>query len=250
MYLAGKAASEIARVHGVHATTVSRIAEAGGVLRSKSEGQAVRSAREGTGWDRIGKKGAVQSEKTGKWHPCDSAYEYARMIQLDADVGVLEWRRCERRIAYEFRGTNALYVPDIEVVLIGGQVRVEEVKPGKMVGTPKNMAKFAAAVNALALDGIQFQVITEQEIGWKEIRKYDGMGLNGVPDEDRAQRRRESALRHLHKMTPSQRAEYNRKAQIREAAKRAANRTDYNRKIREYRAAKNAKNIDSPGSLF
>jgi len=250
MYLAGEPNSKIATATGIHVTTVSRVAKRLGIIRTKSEGQAVRAARDATGWDRIGKKGAVQSEKTGVWHPCDSAYEYARMIQLDADPSVREWRRCDRRIAYVFNGVSSLYVPDIEVITVGGLVRVEEVKPGKMVGKTKNVAKFAAARAALGPLGIEFFVVTEDVIGWKEIRKYDGMGLNGVPDEERAQRRRDAALRHLHKMTPGERVEYNRKARIREATKRASNRTAYNAKAREYRAARNASKKDAPGSLF
>lgn len=250
MYLAGESNSRIASVHGIHVTTVSRIAERFGILRTQSEGQAIRSAREATGWDRIGKKGAVQSVKTGKWYPCDSAYEYARMIQLDEDDSVSEWARCGVRIPYSVNGVLLLYVPDIEIKMADGSVRVEEVKPKKYISRGKNPAKFDAARKYFSPLGVQFTVVTEDEIGWKRIRQLDGMPLNGVPDEERAQRRRDAALRHLHSMTPDERAIYNEKARLREAAKRSANRDEYNRRAREYRAARVAKNSATSGSLF
>jgi hypothetical protein len=250
MYLTGEPNSRIASVHGIHVATVSKIAARLGILRTKSEGQATRSAREATGWDRVGKKGAVQSIKTGLWHPCDSAYEYARMIQLDEDDSVSEWKRCDIRIPYSANGVLALYVPDIEVRMVDGSVRVEEIKPKKYADRGKNPAKFEAARQYFSTLGIEFTVITEAEIGWKRIRQLDGMPLNGVPDEERAQRRRDAALRHLRAMTPEQRADYNEKARLREAAKRAANRDEYNRRAREYRAARLARNAAPSGSLF
>lgn len=242
MYLAGEPVSLIASQIGVHPTTVSRVAKRIGVIRTRSEGQAVRAAREAVGWGRIGKKGAVQSTKTGVWHPCDSAYEYARMHQLDGDPMVSHWKRCDRRIPYEHDGLSLLYVPDLEVTMADGSVRVEEIKPAKFLGRGKNPAKFNAAAQFLSKIGVSFLVVTEETIGWKTIRSLDGLGLNGVPDEERAQRRRDAALKHLHAMSPEKRAAYNEAARVREAAKRAANRDEYNRKAREYRAKKKLRN--------
>jgi hypothetical protein len=250
MYSAGDEIKKIASAHGVGVWVVSRIAKRLGILRTKSEGQAVRAARDMTGWSRIGKKGAVQSEKTGIWHPCDSAYEYARMLQLDRDPGVLHWKRCARRIPYVRSGVKSLYVPDIEVTMQDGSVRVEEIKPKKMLDRGSNPEKFEAAKRALSKDGVQFVVVTEDDIGWKEIRKLDGLGLNGVPDEERMQRARKRSLRHLHAMTPERRADYNEKARLREAAKRATNRDEYNRRAREYPAARLARNSAPFVSLF
>lgn len=242
MYRAGEPVAQIAATHGIHIGTVSRIAKRFGILRTKSEGQAVRAAREAVGWARYGKKGAVQSIKTGIWHPCDSAYEYARMHQLDSDPLVKHWERCNRRIPYDCDGRRLLYVPDIEVTMMDGSIRIEEVKPGKFVARGRNPAKFDAAHRHLAQLNISFTVVTEQVIGWKVIRDLDGMGLNGVPDEERAQRRRKAAIKHLHSMSPEDRAAYNEAARLRESAKRAANRDEYNRKAREYRAIRKLRN--------
>lgn len=238
MYQNGHPNKLIADRYGINVTTVSRVAKRAGVLRSQSESQTVRANRECVGWSRIGKKGAFQSRKMNMWIPCDSSYEYARMAQLDEDPAIVSWCRCSRRIPYVLDGIRHTYIPDLEVVLSGGGIRVEEVKPERRVAEPRNQAKFSAAEAELAAKGIAFAVVTEREIGWKQIRNLDGMGLNFVPDEDRAKRRREAALRHLRAMSPEKRAEYNRKARIREAAKRAANREEYNRRAREYRRAK------------
>ncbi len=241
-YVAGGSTNQqIADRFGVHVTTVSRLAKAFGVLRSKSEAQAVRASRDSVGWDRFGKKGAVQSVKTGEWHPCDSAYEYARMLQLDADPEVRAWFRSQHRVPYEFMGSRLLYVPDIDVEMVGGERFVEEVKPAKYLGQARNVAKFQAAKDYFSRVGISFRIITEAEIGWQAIRNLDGMPLNGVPEEERKQRRRDAALKHLRSLSPERRADYNLKAKIREAAKRAANREEYNRKAREYRAKRKAR---------
>jgi len=240
MYVAGDSVKLIAQRYAVDVTTVSRLAKRFGVIRSKSEAQAVRAARDACGWDRVGKKGAFQSEKTGRWVPCDSAYEFARMAQLESNPDVVSWWRCSRRIDYKLGEASLVYVPDIEVFMVDGSVIVEEVKPAKMLRLPKNVAKFAAARIHFARLGILFDVVTEDQIGWKAIRHLDGMPLNGVPDEDRKQRRRDSALKHLHAMTPERRAAYNEQARIRESAKRAADREAYNRRMREYRASKKA----------
>lgn len=241
MYVACESIKSIAARHGVHVTTVSRVAGRLGVIRSKSESQAVRAAREACGWDRVGKKGAFQSTKSDRWFPCDSAYEFARMAQLDQDAEVVMWSRCARRIEYEFHGQHLVYVPDLEVVRVDGSVTVEEIKPAKMTGKAKNVAKAQAAELHLARLGIRYVVITEDQIGWKAIRNLDGMPMNGVSDEDRRQRRRDSSLKHLYAMSPAERAAYNERARIREAAKRAANREAYNSKAREYRAARKAR---------
>lgn len=253
MYLAGEPIERIASAHGVHVTTVSNVARRLGILRTNAESQAIRATRDAFGWSQIGKKGAVQSKKTGVWHPCDSAYEYARMLQLDELQAVASWKRCEHRIPYGYNGKQSLYVPDLEVVMIDGSIRVEEVKPIKFLDRGKNPAKFSAASAYFQRLEIEFVIITEEDIGWREIRNLDGMGLNGVPEEERAQRRRDAALRHLHAMSPEKRAAYNEAARIREAAKRAANREAYNRKAREYRVLRKQRQVaqrDSQDALF
>jgi hypothetical protein len=241
MYLNGESNLTIASKCGIHLTTVSNIARAAGVIRSKAEGQAVRSAREAVGFDRFGKKGAVQSVKSGKWYASDSAYEFVRMHQLDSDSTVREWSRCQDRIPYQFGDKTRFYVPDLRVVAADGAITIEEIKPNKLVATEKNIAKFAAAKAHYASLGVAFQVVTEDQIGWFEIRRYDGVALHGVPDEERMQKRRDASMKVLNNMSHEKRAAYNLAAKIREAAKRSIDRDAYNAKAREYRAKRKAK---------
>lgn len=249
LYLSGEKIASIAKKHGINPTTVSRIAASAGVLRTKSEAQAMRASREAVGFDRFGKKGAVQSKKSGEWFAADSAYEFVRMHQHDENPNVAVWARCEDRIPYEFEGNRLFYVPDIRVVEASGRIVVEEIKPIKMLQVAKNVAKFAAAKAFYTPIGIAFEIITENEIGWSNLRKFDGVALHGVPDEERAEKRRKASLKVLHSMSPEKRAAYNLAAKEREAKKREANRDAYNEKAREYRRLRRLK-IQSHGTIF
>lgn len=253
LYLAGEKLALIAVKHGINPTTVSRIAVAAGVGRTKSESQAVRATREAVGFERFGKKGAVQSKKNGKWFAADSSYEFVRMHQHDDDVEVIDWGRCEDRIQHRFGGACLFYVPDLRVVRSDGRIIIEEIKPSKMVLQAKNVAKFAAAIAFYGPIGIQFKVVTENEIGWSNIRSFDGVALYGVPDEERAAKRRAASLKVLHAMSPEKRAAYNLAAKERESKKRAQNRDAYNAQAREYRRLRNlskAEKEDSQAGLF
>lgn len=246
-YLAGDALNEIASRHGVERTTVSRIAERNGVLRSKSESQSVRAARDGVGIDQFGKKGAFHSSKMNSWVPTDSLYEYARMEQLDGDESVISWRRSVARIPYEFNGVGRIYVPDIEVTLVGGRLRIEEIKPKKFTSSPLNVAKFAAGEKFALENGYEFKVVTEDDIGRAAIEKAGLATVTGIPEHERKRRRVEATQRAIAKMTAEQKAEYLRKARDREKAKRDAMTTEqragYNAKARERKAAKMAKSM-------
>lgn len=253
LYLDGLSHAEISRLSGVKTWTITRIAERTGVKRTKAESQAVRATRESVGFDRFGKKGAVQSKKNGKWHASDSAYEYVRMHQHDDDPDVSEWSRCNDRIPYKFDGQSFFYVPDIRLLMDNGKIIVEEVKPLKMVGHAKNIAKFAAAFAFYTPIGIQFRIVTEEDIGWKNIRRFDGMVLHGIPDEERAAKQRAASLKCLYAMSPEKRAAYNLAAKERESKKRAANRDAYNAQAREYRRLRKqakAQKEDSQAGLF
>lgn len=243
-----QSSGQIAASFGISASTVARILRARGITRSNSESQAIRVARETVGFSRFGKKGAFHSKKSGSWMPCDSAYEYARMLQLEHDDGVSSWRRCDDRILYVDAGIKRIYVPDLVVELAGGAVRVEEIKPMKLLSIGSNHLKFDAARDFYCKRGISFSVVTEADIGWDAIRRLDGVPLGEVPDAVRKEKRRQAALKHLRSMTPEQKAEYNRKAREREAAKRASDRDAYNRKARERRAQKKAQ--AEQGGLF
>ena len=241
-YLSGDSLGEIATRHGIDRTTVSRIAQRNGALRSKSESQSVRAARDGVGLDQFGKKGAFHSAKMNLWVPTDSLYEYARMEQLDADESVVSWRRSNARIKYEFEGIQRTYVPDLEVILVSGRVRIEEIKPNKFALSPLNLAKFSAGRKFASDNGYEFKVVTEDDIGRSAIDRAAGSTVTSIPEYERKRRRVEASQRVVAKMTPDQKSEYLKKAKEREKAKRDAmtpnERAAYNAKARERRMRK------------
>lgn len=238
MYLSGDAIKTIASVFGIGVSSVTQVVHGAGHLRTKSQSQAVRASRECVGFERFGKKGAIQSTKSGKWFACDSAYEFVRMTQLDDDDDVIEWSRCTDRIPYIVDGVEFTYNPDLTVVRASSGVVVEEIKPNKLLSSGRNSIKFDAAINFYANSGITFSVVTEDVIGYKNIRMLDGIPLSHIPDDTQKEKRRKAALDHLHRMTPEKRAIYNQEAKLREAIKRAKDRDGYNKNAREKRAAK------------
>lgn len=240
-YESGERLDDIASAVGMHPSTISKLAKEAGISRSRSEAQAVRAARDPVGRAEIGKKGAFHSEKNNSWYPTDSHYEYARMHQLEGDDEVLSWKRCTDRIAYEFEGGKFLYVPDLEVTRRNSVVSVEEIKPAKFVTHPKNQAKFSAARKFYGNEK-EFHVVTETEIGRRNIDRLTDVGHSEVPIEVRKRRKVEAANRYMAKKTPEERAAVNEAARVRELAKRQAmspsEREAYNQAARERRAAK------------
>lgn len=240
LYAEGCAIKEISARVGVNVVTVARVAKEAGIVRSRSEAQAVRAQREGAvGASSRGKKAAFQSVKAGGWVAADSAYEYARMIQLEEDPDVAAWCRCADKIPYTYGGVERLYVPDFCVVRSDGAF-IEEVKPLKFVGSAVNLAKFSAAEAHYSKVGVAFKVVTEKDIGRSNIERYDGVPISLTPDAERNRKRVEATQRCYAKKTPEQKAEILRRAKEREAAKRAANREEYNRYARERRAKRAA----------
>lgn len=237
MYLSGSAIKTIASNFGIGVGSVTQVVHGLGHLRTQSQSQAVRAARDCVGFERFGKKGAVQSTKSGKWFACDSAYEFARMLQLDKDDDVIEWSRCTDRIPYLFGGIEFTYAPDLTVIRASVGVVVEEIKPNKFLRIGRNSVKFDAAIRFYKGLGITFSVVTEDVIGIKNIRILDGAPLSYTPDEARKEKRRKAALDHLRRMTPEERAIYNQKAKLRESNKRARDRDGYNRTVRMRRAS-------------
>ena len=246
LYKDGRGIKEIANTTGMHVATVTRIAKKAGIVRTVSEAQAVRAAREPIGRSDIGKKGAFHSEKNGTWFATDSHYEYARMNQLENDNDVISWRRCSDRIPYQYSGKSALYVPDIEVIRRDGSVSVEEIKPIKFVKDQKNQAKFEAAREFYG-NAKQFYVVTETEIGRKNIDCLADVGHSEIPLDERKRKRIESVNRYVAKKSPEERAAMNEAARLRELAKRRAmneeEREAYNKAARDRRAAKKAQKL-------
>ncbi len=196
MYLLGHPIPYIADRVGMHVSTVQGIAKAEGVRRTRSESQVVRAARDPSVGKMFGNPCAFYSIKQAKWFYAGSGYEYVRMEMLDLDPDVVMWRRCEDRIPYELDGMKRLYNPDLDVVRSDGSFVVEEIKPLKMTTTPRNVAKFEAAMRFYHGTGKSLIFITEKDIGGRDaIRKLDGVCLSGMPIEERKLRIKSSVKR-------------------------------------------------------
>jgi len=76
-------------------------------------------------------KGSYSSSKTGNSEWFASSYELQRFIQLDADPMVKSWtKKHEFRVRFLDTVTEKVryHLPDLEVILIDGSKRVEEIK--------------------------------------------------------------------------------------------------------------------------
>ena len=74
------------------------------------------------------------------------------------------------RIPYEFEGQTRHYIPDFLVNLSGGVAEVWEVKPKRLLTTPRNAAK-VEALNTFATErGLNSRLVTRADIGGMEKR--------------------------------------------------------------------------------
>jgi len=76
------------------------------------------------------------------------------------DTAGVPWESGERRqfaVPYQFNGVARTYFPDFHLLDSGTFV---ELKPARLVGTPENQAKFAAAAKAFEA----FEVVTKEDV--------------------------------------------------------------------------------------
>lgn len=113
------------------------------------------------------------------------------MAQLDADESVKSWTRSADRVPYiDAGGIERTYVPDFLVEYNDGKTVVEEIKPESRVDEEKNKLKADAARKYFSDKGIEYKIITENEIGRDAIDSFTPEGFAGMSDEDRAARTR------------------------------------------------------------
>jgi hypothetical protein len=91
--------------------------------------------------------------------------KYAR--RLEADDSVIGYEVEPLRIPYEFEGSYHNYIPDFLVDREGSSPRMVEVKASWVVdaGPEKFKAKCEAARRFCDANGIEFDVVTEKELG-------------------------------------------------------------------------------------
>ena len=119
----------------------------------------------------------------GKRHPTfRSSWELSMMMFCDNHPSVLQWASESIAIPYmnPFTKKKSMYVPDFLIVYIDPQgnkvVDLVEIKPAKETGSKKtksmktaytivkNQAKWAAAQAYCAHNGINFRILTENEL--------------------------------------------------------------------------------------
>lgn len=168
-YVSGERITSIAKRYHFGTTTIWRwVVEAGADLPF-SQRKAKFSAESPVGCTRIGKKGLIHTTKGGAWIPTDSTYEFARVRQLEDDSSVVSIRRCTQSIPYRLDGNELRYIPDLEVVLSDGTVRVEEIKPLRWIGDPVVILKASAARSWLEARGMKYAIVSEGDIGLERI---------------------------------------------------------------------------------
>lgn len=98
--------------------------------------------------------------KKGGSFTTKSSYETKYAEILEADPDVVRFTYEPFKIPYKVRGRKKNYIPDFLVEYACGRQLLVEVKPAKLVGLPRNKAKFKAGEN----HKIDFVVITEEDL--------------------------------------------------------------------------------------
>lgn len=192
-YAAGDFYTTIERNLGVPRSTMCRWATAAGIARSLSVSKAMAASAQPSGKSHRG----TQCEYSGRfgWIRCDSSYELARLLQLDAIADVVNVRRCDDVIAYEFEGRDGSYNPDLLVEMANGLFRVEEVKPQRFLTDPRTAAKLAAGCAYYANRLVPYLVVTEDEIGKAFIAASADAVAAQAPDDVQEARRTQRQAR-------------------------------------------------------
>ena len=89
-----------------------------------------------------------------------SSYETKYAEILEANPDVVRFTYEPFKIPYKVRGRKRNYIPDFLVEYTCGRQLLVEVKPAKLVGLPRNKAKFKAGEN----HKIDFVVVTEEDL--------------------------------------------------------------------------------------
>lgn len=206
MYQSGLSTVDLSRRFHIATATVSRILRDCGVKqRSLSESASLRSSEKPAG-QYSGRSGVFWSEKSRRWIPTASTYEYIRMDQLDRDPCVRTFRRCPDRIPYEFDGAVHHYTPDIEVSYTDGSIVVEEIKPRGLANRAITRIKAQAALSHYSALNIGYEIVTEDQIGDEEIENFDWDGIEKVNKDHISQVRKDALRKYKAEWTRKKRA--------------------------------------------
>ena len=181
---------ELSERFNIGTTTIGRWLREAGVTRNLSEAfsNAVQQGRK----KYKGTNLPWQSTKTNRWEFADSKWEMVRMSQLDADETVKSWTKLVGPVPYtDPNGVQRNYSPDFIIEYHDGRMVVEEIKPSTQLDTDITKAKTEAARQYFNDKGIEYEVITENEIGVDDINNFSIEGFASITEEERNKRRLE-----------------------------------------------------------
>jgi hypothetical protein len=114
------------------------------------------------------KTGNFISEKNNSTFVYRSAYEYAYLLKLEADVSVVNYIVEPFNIAYFDGKRKRSYKPDIVVLRVNGSIEVIEIKPKAMLMNEIVQRKAAAARSFIKRNfknaTVEYKFITEEDI--------------------------------------------------------------------------------------
>ena len=187
-YINGLNICELHEKYGYGTTTIARWVKSVNATRSFSDAFSL-SANKG----RKHFKGTNLpwfSTKTNKWFVADSIWEAVRMEQLDNDELVINWEKSADRIPYfDDKNESHYYIPDFKI-WYKNKIVVEEIKPNDLVNNDINIIKSKAAIEYYEKQGIQYKIVTENEIGLDNIKNFKPNGLIKYTQEMRKERKR------------------------------------------------------------
>lgn len=114
---------------------------------------------------RWSKKGEKFASKAGRLIPYRSLWELRAIEMLESDDTVTCFKFEPFRVVYYYNNNRRHYVPDFLVTYSDGRRLLIEVKPLCFVDAAINIAKFAAAREYCSMNGLTFEVWTQEKLG-------------------------------------------------------------------------------------
>jgi hypothetical protein len=112
--------------------------------------------------------GYIESKKAGKTIFCRSSWELKFVQTIEEDETAISLQIEPFSVPYRLNGDARRYVPDFLVTYVDGRKVLIEIKPECYLAAQINVAKFAAAKEYCALNGLEFEVWTQEDLGIKK----------------------------------------------------------------------------------
>ena len=109
-------------------------------------------------------RGKYSSKKNLVTFEFDSGWELTTFINLENDLNVLEYERCQFSIPYIFEGITHRYFPDLLVKYTDGSDSIIEVKADNMLDDPKTIEKFKIGRKYCKKNKMKYVIKTEKDM--------------------------------------------------------------------------------------